>query len=124
MKPEYRITFAIASILILTALIFPPWKNSYTEQFSGFHYLFSNAELVKMLELDYARLAIIILGIVLTASASHSLLYFVSVKSSINYLQYFVKKKKFNTEQQPNILTDNYLIIKLIILLILGIMVV
>lgn len=92
MKPEYRFTFAIASLLIVTALILPPWKNSYTGHFSGFYYVFSEADKVDMLELDYARLLITVFGIILITAAANLLLPAPTLSSFVVNIQKIINQ--------------------------------
>ena len=42
MKPDYRITLAISSVLIVAALLFPPWKSPYDQNFVGFYFVFED----------------------------------------------------------------------------------
>lgn len=129
MKPDYRISFAIASLIMAASLFFPPWKNSITEQFAGFHYVFSDASLVMMLEVDYAKLVTIILAIILMAISAHLLLNILflnalRLKPLINNLQYSAKKAELSAKKKTDAITDNYIIIKAIIILLIGLIVV
>lgn len=122
MKPDYRITLAITSLLIVGAIIFPPWKHAIEDQFVGFHYVFADESLVKSLEIDYARLAIIVVGIILTAMTVHILLLVMSEKSIINNSQHTLKKVQSSFSTATNTVTDKYIFIKAILLLLLVIL--
>ncbi|TXI17338.1 MAG: hypothetical protein E6Q62_09290 [Nitrosomonas sp.] len=124
MKPDYRITIAIGSLLIVTSLFFPPWKHSFTGQFSGFHFLFSDAKIVNLLELDYARLGMIVLGITLLTVVVHLLLTLIRVKPFFDISQYLLKKVQPNVNKKIDLVSNNYIVIKSIIIFLLGVMVV
>lgn len=122
MKPDYRITIAIVSLLIITALFFPPWKHSITGQFSGFYFLFSEAEIVSFLELDYSKLVLIVLTITLIAVSAHLLLLVYREKFLPHISQNLFKKAQSSINPKTYLVTDSFVIIKAIVIFLLGIM--
>lgn len=72
MKPDYRITLAISSVLIVAALLFPPWKGPYAENFIGFYFVFEDeANLPYRATLDFPRLTIEVICIALFSLLIH-----------------------------------------------------
>lgn len=72
MKLDYRITLAISSVVIVAALLFPPWKSSYDQNFIGFYFAFEDGvNLPYGAQLDYPRLTIEVFCIALVSLLIH-----------------------------------------------------
>ncbi len=101
MRTNSRINVAITAILVVVALIFPPWKDPTNGLFIGFYYVFSEefpkinwvnnlAIPIHRLEIDYAKLIMEIIGIILMMIAIHS---FAHVAFVSNKIKLFLKHK-------------------------------
>lgn len=101
MKPDYRISIAITALLIVVALLIPPWKDQFNGQFVDFYYVFSeeipkikwvgNSPIRVNIEIDYVRLAIEIIGIILIMLAIHLLMLVPFVAVFFEKVQTFIK---------------------------------
>ena len=62
MKPATRAAIVIGCLLIVAALLYPPWVDSYSKEFVGFHFITGkDVNNAYRSQIDYAKLAIIIL---------------------------------------------------------------
>lgn len=81
MKPALKTAIVIASILLLAALLNPPWINSYTKHNLGFHFISGSGvvgDFMGQPQIDYAKLIIIILSIGVASVAT----YFISTSGA------------------------------------------
>jgi hypothetical protein len=93
MKPDYRITLTITALLIVAALIIPPWKDTFNGQFAGFYYVFSEKEVPTInsgFEIDYGRLAIEVICIILIMVSIHSFMLVPFVNAFLVKVQAFI----------------------------------
>lgn len=93
MKPDYRISLTIAALLIVAALIIPPWKNTFNGQFSGFYYVFTESAVSTIydkLEIDYGRLTIEVICIILIMAVIHLLLLVPFINALLVKIQIFI----------------------------------
>lgn len=93
MKLDYRISLTITALLIVAALVMPPWKDTFNGQFTGFYYVFSEkgaSTIQSRSEIDYGRLAIEIIGIIFIMVAIHSLMLAPLVNNCLIKVQAFI----------------------------------
>ena len=77
MKPALKTAIVIACILLVVALLDPPWINSYSKESLGFHFISGSGvarDYFGNPQIDYAKLVIIILSICAASVAA----YFIS----------------------------------------------
>jgi len=72
MKPATRAAIVIGCLLLFAALLYPPWVDSYTKEFVGFHFITGeDVYNAYRSQIDYAKLAIIILCICAAVVATY-----------------------------------------------------
>lgn len=93
MKPDYRISLTITALLIVAALVMPPWKDTFNGQFTDFYYIFSEKgapTIQSGSEIDYGRLAIEVIGIIFIMVAIHSLMLVLFVNNYLIKVRAFI----------------------------------
>jgi hypothetical protein len=81
MKPAIKTAIVITCILIVVALLNPPWINSFSKHFLGFHSIFGDGAQAGYLgdpKIDYGKLILIILSISTASVAT----YFISTSNA------------------------------------------
>ena len=79
MKPATRAAIVIGCLLLVVALLYPPWIDRYTSEFIGFHFITGeDVYNAYRSQIDYAKLAMIVWCICATVVGT----YFIGTSSA------------------------------------------